>query len=133
MRTGGEVSDAMNIPLPVGHWSLKSCVEQLIKCGFQCEGGPIENNDAFRWLVGSAKVGPEFMPGQGVFFEVTADAAGVALTQWVHFYIVGCQMESDTDSRYFTYTLSYDPPGPYHYGTVHFSRIRGEKLRLVKP
>jgi len=60
-------------------------------------------------------------------------AEGIKLDQWVHFYIVGCSMQSDTERRYWTYSLSYDPPQPYHYGKTHFTNVRGDKLRLEKP
>lgn len=120
-------------PLPVQFWSMKSAVEQIQKCAFECEGGPLENNDAWRWLVGITSVGPEFWPGQGVHFEVVAEAAGKKLTQWMHFYVVGCHMDSTSEARIWTYDLSYDPPAPYHYGTVHFQRVRSEKLRAQMP
>lgn len=118
---------------PVKHWSMQTAIEQISKCAFACEGGPLAMNDAWIWLVGAAEVGPEFWPGQGVWFEVVAEAAGKTLTQWVHFYIVGCHMDSDTDRRYWVYDLSYDPPAPWHYGTTHFSRIKGDRLRLEVP
>lgn len=118
---------------PVKHWSMKSAIEQIQKCAFECEGGPIENNDAWRWLVSAAEKGPEFWPGQGVWFEVEAEAAGKKLTQWVYFYIVGCSMYSDSERRFWAYSLSYDPPEPWHYGMTHFVRIRGEQLHLEKP
>ena len=118
---------------PVRHWSMETALAQIQKCDFECEGGPLRNNDAWRWLVNVAKEGPEFWPGQGVWFEVEASAAGKKLTQWVHFYIVGCGMQSDTEKRYWVYALSYDPPAPWHYGTVHFPAIRGDRLRLERP
>lgn len=118
---------------PVKHWSMETAIAQIQKCAFECEGGPLENNDAWRWLVEASRQGPEFWPGQGVWFEVEATAAGKTLTQWVHFYIVGCRMDSDTERRYWTYSLSYDPPQPWHYGETHFTNIRGDRLRLEKP
>jgi hypothetical protein len=118
---------------PLKHWTMASAIEQIAKCGFECEGGPLTNNDAWRWLTGAAKIGPDFWPGQGVWFEVTAEAAGKTLTQWVHFYVVGCHMDSDSERRFWTYDLSYDPPAPYHCGAIHFQRIRGEKLRIFNP
>lgn len=123
----------MTDKLPVKHWSMRSAIEQIQKCPYECEAGGLENNDAWRWLVQAAKIGPEFWPGQGVYFEVEAEAAGRKLTQWVHFYIVGCHMDSGTEDRFWVYDLSYDPPQPWHYGTTHFRRIRGEKLRLDNP
>jgi hypothetical protein len=118
---------------PKKHWSMTAAIQQIEKCSFECEGGPLKNNDAWRWLVGAAKVGPEYWPGQGVWFQAEAEVSGVKLTQWVHFYIVGCHMDCDSARRFWTYDLSFDPPAPYHFGTVQFTRINGEKLQLEKP
>ena len=115
------------------HWSIKTAIEQIESCDFECVGGPLSNNAAWQWLKAASKVGPEFWPGQGVWFEITAEAAGKKLTQWVHFYIVGCTMESGSEDRFWTYSLSWDPPSPYHYGVTHFTRIDGSLLRLEKP
>ena len=115
------------------HWSIKTALEQVRSCDFECEGGPLSNNIAWQWLESAAKAGPEFWPGQGVWFQVEATAAGKTLTQWVHFYIVGCHMDAGNEARFWTYDLSYDPPAPWHHGTVHFTRISGDKLRLEKP
>lgn len=113
--------------------SIKTAIEQIEKCGFECEAGPLAMNVGWQWLVAAAKVGPEFMPGQGVWFEIEAVAAGRRLKQWVHFYVVGCMMTSNTERRLWTYSLSYDPPGPWHYGTVHFSNVHADRLHLLKP
>ena len=119
---------------PVKYWSMKTALEQIDKCQFECDGGPLSLNDAYIWLKGAAKIGPEFWPGQGVYFEIDATApTGQVLTQWVHFYIVGCQMDSGTDDRFWTYSLSYDPPAPYHYGKTHYTGVKGERIRLTKP
>jgi hypothetical protein len=115
------------------HWSVRTALEQISACGFECEAGPLTNNAGWQWLEGAAKVGPEFWPGQGAWFQVQATAAGKTLTEWVHFYIVGCQMSSDTERRLWLYDLSYDPPGPWHYGETHFRGVSGDKLSLVKP
>lgn len=112
------------------HWSMKTALEQITRCGFECEGGPLESNVAWKWLTAAAKVGPEFLPGQGVFYEVEAEAGGVHLSKWVHYYVVGCAMDSGTDDRYWVYHLSNDPPAPYHYGTVQHRSVRADKLRL---
>lgn len=116
------------------HWNVETAFEQIEKCTFECEGGGLENNVAYRWLKKAlTEVGPKYLPGQGVYFEVEAEAAGVKLCQWVHFYIVGVAMDSDTEKRLWTYALSYDPPAPWHYGTTHFTGVREEKLRLEAP
>ncbi len=128
-----EEMDAMTTEAPVKHWSMALAIEQIEKCSFESEGGPLKNNDAWRWFVGASKIGPEFWPGQGVWFEIEAQAAGKTLTQWAHFYIIGCSMSSNSERRFWKYDLSYDPPGPYHYGTCHFTNIHGDRLRLEKP
>jgi len=115
------------------HWSIATALEQIRSCGFECEAGPLSNNAGWQWLESAAKVGPEFWPGQGVWFEIEAEAAGKKLRQWVHFYVVGCTMTSDTERRLWVYNLSYDPPGPWHYGTTHFIGIAADRLRLEKP
>lgn len=116
------------------HWNVATAIEQIEKCGFECEGGPLANNVAYQWLRKALlEVGPKFLPGQGVWFEVTATAGDVALSQWVHFYIVGVAMSSDTERRLWTYSLSYDPPAPWHYGKVHFTGVAESKLRLDRP
>lgn len=116
------------------HWNAATAIEQIEKCGFECEGGPLANNVAYRWLRKALlEVGPKFLPGQGVWFEVDATTNGVTLSQWVHFYIVGVSMSSDTERRLWTYSLSYDPPAPWHYGTVHFVGVAESKLRLERP
>lgn len=112
---------------------MATAIAQIESCNFECEAGPLETNVAWSWLTQAARVGPEFWPGQGVWFEVAAEAAGQKLTKWVHFYVVGCAMTSDTERRLWTYSLSYDPPAPWHYGVVHFTGIQGEKLRLADP
>ena len=37
--------------LPVKPWTAETAIEQIQKCGFECEAGPLENNDAWRWIV----------------------------------------------------------------------------------
>lgn len=118
---------------PIKFWSMESAIKQIEKCKYECEGGPLANNDAWVWLAKVAEIGPKFWPGQGVYFEVEAEAAGVKLRQWVFFYIVGCSMSSTTEGRTWEYSLSYDPPRPWHYGTVQFTNVKSEKLRLEKP
>lgn len=118
---------------PEKHWNLKTCADQLEKCGYECEAGKIDTNDAFLWLKQASIVGPEFLPGQGVWFKVEAEAAGKKLKQFMHFYIVGCSMDADTERRFWTYSLSYDPPRPWHYGEVHYRGIKGDRLHLDKP
>lgn len=48
------------------HQSIKTAIEQIEKCGFECEAGPLSHNVGWQWLVAAAKVGPEFMPGQAL-------------------------------------------------------------------
>jgi hypothetical protein len=32
-------------------WNAQSAIAQIQSCKFECEGGPLENSDAWRWLV----------------------------------------------------------------------------------
>jgi len=118
---------------PTQYRNLAKVVAQLESCGFECEAGPLRLNDAFLWLKDASKIGPEFWPGQGVFYEVEAEVAGETLRKWAHFYIVGCRMSSDAEKRFWLYDLSNDPPRPYHYGKVQFRGIKGNLLRLEMP
>ena len=116
------------------HWSMDTALEQIRKCAFECEGGPLANNVAWQWLEGAAKVGPLFWPGQGVWYLVPAKSVtGKDLSAYEHFYIVGCEMSSDNERRLWTYILSQDPPAPYHYGTFHFRNVPENDLRLENP
>jgi hypothetical protein len=115
------------------HWSIQTALEQIRSCDFECEAGPLANNLAWRWLEPAAKVGPQFWPGQGVWFKVDAEAAGKTISQWMHFYIIGCRMGADSERRYWSYDLSNDPPRPWHYGTIQFRDVRGGDLRLESP
>jgi hypothetical protein len=116
-----------------GPWNFADALAQIDDCRFECEAGPLANNVAYGWLRLAAKEGPEFFPGQWVWFEICAEAAGKKLTQCVHFCIVGCHMSASNDRRTWLYDLSYDPIGPWHNGAVHFTRISGDRLRLEKP
>ncbi len=39
------------VRLPVKPWTIETAIEQVEKCGFEHEGGPLKNNDAWRWIV----------------------------------------------------------------------------------
>jgi hypothetical protein len=118
---------------PVKPWSMASAIEQINYADFECEGGHLKNSDAWLWMQHAAERGPEFWPGQFVWLEVSATVAGQTLRDWRKFQIVGCSMSSDTERRFWVYSLSTDPPDAYHYGEVQFSNIRGDQLRLEKP
>jgi len=118
---------------PLQHWSIATALQQIDACGFSCEAGHLSNADAYVWLKAAAEVGPKFWPGQGVWYEVSASAGGVSLSKWSHYYIVGVHMGSDTERRTWSYWLSNDPPAPWHYGEVNFTRVPEDKLRLEAP
>ena len=40
-----------DIPEPPKSWNMQSAIEQIQRCQFECEGGPLENNVAWRWIV----------------------------------------------------------------------------------
>lgn len=109
--------------------TTKAAIEQIEKCGFECEGGPLANNAGWRWLKNSLAGGPLYALGQAVMFNVEAEAAGVKISQPVKFCIVGIGMSSDSERRTWTYSLSTDPPAAYHYGSgVQFVGVDERKL-----
>ena len=115
------------------NWTVRDAVEQINSCNFACEAGPLAQNTAWQFLEAALRVGPEFWPGQCVYYEVTATSMGQTLKQWHRFYIVGIDMDADTETRFWRYALSSDPPAPYHYGTIAANRIKASKLRLEPP
>lgn len=116
--------------MPKQYFDRDTALAQIRSCAFACEAGPIEMNVAFKWLSDALERGPKFLPGQGVLAKVSAKAAGTLLEKEMHFYVVGVAMDSDTDRRFWKYSLSYDPPQPYHYGTTHLTNVREEDIRI---
>ena len=115
------------------HWCRDTALEQIESCSFTCEGGPLEMNVAFSWLKRALEIGPKYLPGQGVYLEVTAETGGAVLKKWVHYYVVGVHMDSGIEDRFWLYALSNDPPGPWHYGAVQHTRVKEGALRLDIP
>lgn len=118
---------------PAALWDAQSAVAQIDKCDFECDGGPLANNVAYRWLKERLAEGPRFMPGQRVWFEVTAEANGIKLAQWTSLWVCGVSMDSTSERRIWVYSLTHDRPDAYHYGKVLFSSIREERLLLERP
>jgi hypothetical protein len=113
-------------------WNARTAIEQIEKCGFECEAGPIEQNTAFVFVRDALALGPEFFMGQGVFYTVTAESPAGPVEAVKFFYIVGCRMASDTEKRLWTYSLSNDPPRPWHYGEVQYSGVRASEISLTE-
>lgn len=42
-------------------WTFNTAIEQIEKCDFECEGGPLRNNAAWRWLKNALKE-PDDLP-----------------------------------------------------------------------
>ncbi len=114
-------------------WTLKTIVEQLEKCDFQCEAGPLKNNTAFMFLKDMTKVCPNLFPGQGVWKKVSATIDGKTLEGFNHYYIVECHRESDTERAFWVYSLSNDPCQPYHYGTINLRDVPEQDILLENP
>lgn len=115
-------------------YTIKTALEQIEKCDFECEGGPLANNTGWRWLKEHLTRGPKFHLGQWVYMDVTADANGVKLRQWVNLCVVGISMSSDTERRTWKYHLSSDPPSAYHYGAgVQFQAVDERSISETNP
>lgn len=76
---------------------------------------------------------PKFYLGQKVYFNVKATAPGKTFSEYVNFTIVGIYMTSNNNDITYEYALSNDPPGPYHYGMVHYNKVRETDIFEEKP
>jgi hypothetical protein len=112
------------------HWCRDSALAQIESCRFECEAGPLGNNEAWAWLAKALRIGPRFLPGQGVYVRVGAMVHGTTVSGWGHYYVVGVRMDSGPMSRFWVYDLSNDPPAPYHFGKVSMSGVKESKLHL---
>lgn len=109
-------------------WNFYTAIEQIKRCGFECEAGPLAKNVAWAWLEKSVVGGPKYALGQRVDFAITAEVGGIAIANTVSLSIVGVRMESNASGLEWAYDLSSDPPGAYHYGTVNFRNVSEAKL-----
>jgi len=112
-------------------WDFHTAIEQVASCDFECEGGPLANNVAWRWL---QKSWPKYLVGQTVEFEVEGELGGQKLKRWQKYTVVGCSLSADCERQTFIYSLSNDPPQPWHYGSgPQFRDVAERKLRLPVP
>jgi hypothetical protein len=120
--------------MSLAKYDARSVIEQIEKCNFECEGGPLANNTAYAYLKAHLSAGPKFLPGQWVFYEVKAEVAGIALQKWAKLCVVGVTMSSDTKRQTWTYALTADPPQAYHYGAgVQFNGVEEADLKAEAP
>lgn len=113
-------------------YSTKTAIEQIEKCSFECEGGPLTNNQGWAWLKAAMTGGPLYYLGQSVHYEVEGEVSGVKIAQTVKLCVVGIRMTSDIECRTWNYDLSTDPPDAYHYGSgVQFSGVAEAKVSPV--
>ena len=112
--------------------STKAALDQIDKCGFECEGGALANNVGYRWIKAHLLGGPLYCLGQWVTYEVQGEVSGVKIAQQVKLCIVGICMSSSSERRTWTYSLSTDPPQAYHYGSGgQFSGVNEDKITPV--
>jgi len=112
--------------------STKSALDQIDKCGFECEGGPLANNVGYRWIKQHLADGPLYCLGQWVLYEIQGEVAGVKIAQTVKLCIVCIRMSSSSERLTWTYDLSTDPPAVYHYGSgVQFSGVAEAQVSPV--
>lgn len=106
-----------------------SALKQINACSFQCDGGPLSKNTAWKWLEERLAQGPKFWPGQWVYYLVQAEIQGIMLHKWEHFCITAVFMNSNSDGLTWEYALSTDPPAAYHYGKkAQFQGIKEQEL-----
>lgn len=100
----------------MANWNNRTAVQQVEQCGFECEAGPLANNDAWIWLRKAAD-GPVYRLGDQVPHTLKAMVDGFELTRTVQLTIVAIKMSSDSERRTWNYDLASDPPDAYHYGS----------------
>jgi hypothetical protein len=115
-------------------YTVASALAQIEKCDFECEGGPLTHNTGYLWLKAHLEKGPKFSLGEWVIYQVEAETAGVKISQPVKFCVVSISMGSDSDRRTWSYSLSTDPPQPYHHGSgVQFIGVSEKALQAKEP
>lgn len=114
--------------------TVPAAFDQLEKCGYECQGGPLESNIAYRYLRDHLmSEGPDFLPGQRVWYFVEAEAHGIKMGLWAEFRIAALTVDSTSERRIWKYWLSNDMPGAYHYGSITFQGVSADKLRTSPP
>lgn len=113
----------------IGNWAVKTAIEQIEKCAFECQGGPLGNNDAWRWLKATLEAGPTMLPGQSVWYKVKAEALGVTMSKWTRFYVLSVRASSSSERREWEYDLITQLPEAYFTGG-HV--VRNAKLCDIK-
>lgn len=117
----------------IGNWAVKTAIEQIEKCAFECQGGPLENNDAWRWLKATLEAGPTLMPGQSVWYEVKAEALGVTMSKWTRFYVLSVRASSSSERREWEYDLITQLPEAYFTGGHVVKNAKLCDIKLSNP
>lgn len=77
------------------NWTLPEIVKQLELCGFSCEGGPLENNEAFQVLKEAAEASPFILvQDSDAHWYVIEQRYQDEFRQWVEY------MESEAEETY---------------------------------
>ena len=123
-------SDTLNAR---GGWTIETAIQQIEKCSFECEGGPLAHNDAWRWLKTYLGSGPALLLGQPVWYEVSAEALGVKMTQWVQFYVAAIRASSDSERRTWEYDITTQMPSAYYAGGHVVKNVAMKNIRFSDP
>ena len=113
---------------------LKHAIEQLIKCQFTCDGGPLSENVGFNDIKDHAERLPAHAIGDIVWFKVTATANGVSLDQAVELYICGINAVSHCQTNLeFSYDLSVGHLQSSTPIAVAFKGVNALSISVDKP
>lgn len=123
----------MKTDTSVKNWAAKTAIEQIEKCSFECEGGPLANNDAWRWLRAAISNGPTLLPGQEVWYEVRAEALGVTMTKWTRFYVLSVRASSSSERREWEYDIISQLPDAYYTGGHVVKNVALKDIKLSEP
>lgn len=70
-------------------WTIKTAMEQLESCPYECEAGNLQNNDAYHFLQNMAKYSPKFYIGQHVQHFVNVETSLGNGGDWFDCVVVG--------------------------------------------
>lgn len=92
------------------HDNLKTSLEQMESCGFECEAGPLENNTGFSFIKEAAKTSPDYYIGQRVLYLMKTQSPIGVREEWIDAVITGARMTMGEYDYTFVYGLVHKLP-----------------------
>lgn len=112
--------------------TVQNAIKQIEACDFQCEGGSLENNVAWRHLRNLLMDGPAYLLGQDVVHAVTlkSEKGGYEVTNTYPFKIAAITVDSTSERRVWKYTIAAQLPDAYYGGADFRGPIKEKDIVL---